>query len=235
LAYSDQTGMHLKLIQTGQILSIPQPEGRPPDLDDWWPNGWFPDSTKFIAAGIESGQSISGWVISVMGGPPRKLRDDADVWSVSPDGNLIAFGTGSRELWVMGAQGEEPRRLIAGSEDDAFYWAAWSPDDQRIAYGRIRRTPDKRECFIGSRDLKGGQPTVIVSGPRLCGFNLKFLWFPSGRFVYMMPEPEQVRIETNLWEIQVDTKEPPHIKLNKLRECYRVDGWPPRKGFKIGC
>jgi len=85
LAYSDQTGMHLKLIQTGQILDIPQPEGRAPDLDSWWPNGWFPDGTKFIATGVESGQSISAWVISVMGGPPRKLRDDADVWSVSPE------------------------------------------------------------------------------------------------------------------------------------------------------
>jgi hypothetical protein len=78
LAYSDQRGMHLKLIQTGQILNIPQPEGRAADLNNWWPNGWFPDSTKFIASGVESGHSVSGWVISVMGGPPRKLRDDAD-------------------------------------------------------------------------------------------------------------------------------------------------------------
>src|SRR5208337_3349468 len=81
LAYSDQTGMHLKLIQTGQILNIPQPEGRAPDLNNWWPNGWFPDSTKFIATGVESGQFLSGWVISVIGGPPRRLHDDADIWS----------------------------------------------------------------------------------------------------------------------------------------------------------
>ncbi len=52
LAYSDQMGLHLKLIQTGEVLNIPQPEGRAPDFDNWWPNGWFPDGTKFIAAGI---------------------------------------------------------------------------------------------------------------------------------------------------------------------------------------
>jgi serine/threonine protein kinase len=211
LAYSDHTGMHVKLIQTGQILSIPQPEGRATELNNWWPNGWFPDSTKFIAEGLESGQSYSAWVISVLGGPPRKLRDDADAWSVSPDGTLIAFGTGdafyrNREIWLMGPQGEEPRRFVSGSEDDGFFWAAWSPDGQRIAYERVHRTPDKGECSIESRDLKGGQPTVILSGPTLCGFSPKFLWFPSGRFVYTMAEPERARIETNLWEIQVDTR-----------------------------
>jgi DNA-binding winged helix-turn-helix (wHTH) protein/Tol biopolymer transport system component len=205
LAYSDLMGMHLKLIQTGEILDIPQPEGRAPDLDNWWPNGWFPDSTKFFATGVESGQFLSSWVISVMGGPPRKLRDAADVWAVSPDGKLIAFGTGqgfirTREIWLMGAQGEEPRRFVSGSEDDGFFWAAWSPDGQRIAYNRIHRTPDKLEYFIESRDLKGGQPTVIDSG---CG--CQFLWFPSGRFVYGVVEPE-VRGGMNLWEVRVDTK-----------------------------
>jgi serine/threonine protein kinase/Tol biopolymer transport system component len=211
LAYSDQKGLHLKLLQTGEILDIPQPEGRAPGVDYWWPNGWFPDSTKFIASGGESSvQSISGWVISVMGGPPRKLRDDADVWSVSPDGNLIAFGTGSssgysREIWLMGPQGEEPRKLVAGSESDEFIWAAWSPDGQRIAYERFHRTPDKVEGSIESRDLKGGPPTVMLSGPRLVA---EFSWLPSGRFVYPMDEPEDVRHfrGLNLWEVRVDKK-----------------------------
>ena len=62
----------------------------------------------------------------------------------------------------------------------------------------------KMECSIESRDLKGGQPTVIVSGPALCGE--KFLWFPSGRFVYFHAEPEEVRGGENLWEVRVDTR-----------------------------
>jgi serine/threonine protein kinase len=217
LAYSDQTGMHLKLIQTGETLDIPQPEGRAPGLGSWWPNGWFPDGTRFIASRFEGGQqSGSGWVVSVMGGPPRKLRDDADVWSVSPDGTLIAYGTGdaflrSREIWVMGPQGEDPRRFVSGSEDEGFFWAAWSPDGQRIAYGRFHRRPDKLECSIESRDLKGSRPTVIVSGPTLCSRNIKSLWFPDGRFVYFMAEPEQVPFVTwestlNLWEVRLDTR-----------------------------
>ncbi len=209
LAYSDQMGLHLKLMQTGEVLNIPQPEGRAPDFYVWYPNAWFPDGTRFIASAIEPGKPTSAWVVSVMGGPPRKLRDDASPWGVSPDGTLIAFGTGHGahghygELWVMGAQGEDPRRLVAASEVDGVFIAAWSPDGQRIAYGRFRVTSDKDEYSIESRDLKRGPPTVMLPGPRL---GKAFSWLPGGRFVYLMHEAEEVRGGENLWEVQVDTK-----------------------------
>lgn len=208
LAYGDQRGLHLKLIQSGEITNIPQPPGV--SVGQWWPNAWFPDGTKFITAGVESGQRLpSAWVVSVIGGPPRKLRDDADPWSVSPDGALIGFGTGEsfldrREIWVMGPQGQEPRRLVSGSEDDGVFWTAWSPDGQRIAYGRFHRKPDRTECSIESRDLKGSPPALLLSDPRLC--DIQFLWLRDGRFLYTPLEPEMLRRSLNLWEIRVDTK-----------------------------
>ncbi|HMD85193.1 MAG TPA: protein kinase [Terriglobia bacterium] len=209
LAYSDQRGLHLKLLQSGEVLNIPQPEGRAPDFYVWYPNAWFPDGTSFIASAIEPGKPTSAWVVSVMGGPPRKLRDDASPWAVSPDGTQIAFGTGHGahghygELWVMGAQGEDPHRLVAASEVDGVFIAAWSPDGQRIAYGRFRVTSDKDEFSIESRDLRGGPPTVMLPGPRL---GKAFSWLPGGRFVYLMHDAEEVRGGENLWEVQVDTK-----------------------------
>ena len=107
----------------------------------------------------------------------------------------------------MGPQGEEPRRLVADSEDDGFFWATSSPTGQRIAYARFHRTPDKMECSIESRDLKGGQPTLILSDPRLCDDNKTFHWYPDGRFIYSMlgPLPNEEG-DGNLWEIRVDTR-----------------------------
>jgi Tol biopolymer transport system component len=208
LAYGDALGLHLKLIQTGETANIPQPEGPgAPSAGGWWPNWWFPDGSKFIAHGSAPNEPGSAWVVSVIGAPPHKLRDDADPWSVSPDGKLIAFGTGTaftqyREVWLMGAQGEEPRRLVSGSEDDGFFWTAWSPDGQRIAYKRFHRTPERLECSIESRDLEGGRPTLLLSDPTLCDPRNKFLWFPDGRFIYAMSDQQG----HNLSEIRVDPK-----------------------------
>jgi len=211
LAYSDQKGMHLKLIQTGETIDIPQPGGQAPTRATWWINEWFPDGTRFIAVGLEPGRRATGWVISALGGPPHKLRDDAHPYAVSPDGTLIAFGAGDtflrdREIWLMNAQGGEPHKLVSGSEDDAFFYAAWSPDGRRIAYERFHRTPDRLECSIESRDLNGGQPTLILSDPRLCDADLPLLWLPGGRFLYTMLEPEMLGRYTNIREITVGTK-----------------------------
>ena len=211
LAYGDLTGMHVKLIQSGETVNIPQPGGPGPQPGNWWPEGWFPDSTRFVVTGLDHGMRASGWFVSVLGGSPHKLRDDASPWSVSPDGNLIAFGTGAsflrlREIWLMGPQGEEPRRFVSGSEDDGFYWTQWSPDGLRIAYTRFHRTGDKLKCSIESRNLQGEQPTVILSDPGLCGGNTQFQWLRDGRLLYELPEAEASVPSWNLWEIRVETR-----------------------------
>jgi len=207
LAYSDMTGIHLKNVQTGEIFDVPQPAGPAPSPSSWWPSGWFPDSTKVLATGVEPGPHYSAWVISVLGGLPRKLCDNASAWSVSPDGSLILIKKapgidGFGDLAVMGAQGEEPHTLVARSQDAIPYQAVWSPDGQRVAYDIIRHTPHGNEHSIESRDLKGGHPSVIVSDPETGLFS--FWWFPNGHFVYSKAEPTFGPDRANLWEVQVN-------------------------------
>jgi serine/threonine protein kinase/Tol biopolymer transport system component len=214
LAYGDRLGLHLKLIETGESTDIPQPEEPATDRGVWWPAAWFPDGSKFVTAKAGTvGRPPSAWVVSVMGGFPRKLRDDADPWAVSPDGSLIAFGTGAgfvrnREIWQMGPQGEDQRRLVSGSEDDALWSATWSPDGQRIAYLRFHRAHGKLDCSIEARDLKGTSPTVLLSDPRLCIASSNLLWNPDGRLIFRMLEGGLGSGERglNLWEIKVDTE-----------------------------
>ena len=210
LAYGDQTGSYLKVIETGETRAVPLPEGLPPG-SSWAPGGWSPDGTRIYATLWEGGLRTSTWVISVLGGPPRKLPDDADVMFPSPDGSRVPFVAGTksgiwaRELWLMGAQGEDPRMLPTAPENDWFYWGVWSPDGQRIAYLRLHHPPGKSEFSIESRDLKGGQPTLLVSDPKLTGWSFPW-WLPDGRILFTMQEPAPDQADTGLWEIRVNSK-----------------------------
>ena len=205
LAYSDQKGMHLQLVDSGEKHDIPQPQGPGPAPGEWWPNAWFPDGTKFIASRVEMPFRVSTWIVSVLGGPPRKVRDDADGWAVSPDGRLIAFGTKQGELWMMGANGEEPRKLAGLSQGRGVWQASWSPDGQRIAYFPPSSVSDPG-CSIESRDLKGGKPSVILSDPRLCVPHNSLCWALDGRLFFALAEPAPNQNDSNLWEIRVDTR-----------------------------
>ena len=123
LVYTDSKGLHIQSVANGEERTTSRPDGLTPGLileAAFFP--WFPDSRKFIVNAHLPGsdwtsQGTSIWVMPVSGGAPRKLRDDAAADSISPDGSLIAFTThkgrfNDRDLWVMGPEGEEARKVV---------------------------------------------------------------------------------------------------------------------------
>jgi Tol biopolymer transport system component len=126
--------------------------------------------------------------------------------SISPDGAQIVYLAGDRirfsmsEIWLMGAQGENPRKFLTVQQGEVFDQAVWSPDGQRIAYKRRNDSGG----FIESRNLKGEQLTTILSDPKFSVWG--FWWFANGRMVFATPEPEPNQNDFSLWEIQVDPK-----------------------------
>lgn len=203
LAYSDRRGLHLKLIETGEVRKIPQPEGSTTENTTWYADPWFPDGTRFLALRVDAAGNNSTWVISLLGGPPRLLRDNARPFPPSPDGSQIVYFRDDKTsvpasgLWLMGAQGENPRKWLTFAEGD---WMIWSPDGERMAYVRYHGGVSS----IESRDLKGEQLTTILSDPRFNVWNI--WWFPNGRMVFTAAEPEPNQNDYSLWEIQVDPK-----------------------------
>ena len=108
LAYSDDAGLHIKLLETGETRTVPLPVETASSHATWLPAAWFPDGTRLLANLEVAGKPPSIWILSLIGYAPRKFRDDGFAHSISPDGATIVFTaarTGSSEGQGRGTPG----------------------------------------------------------------------------------------------------------------------------------
>ncbi len=215
VAYTDRVGMHLKLVETGETRSIPQPDEVKSNWVSWDIAAWFPDGTRFLANAYRqrgdspnrNSRGASIWMVSLLGGPPHKLRDEAVAYSVSPDGSLISFGTNpgrrdEREIWLMQPDGDQARKMFDTDASSEIGGLQWSQDGQRVIYARWD-VPHDKLAFV-SRDLKGGPITTILPP-----FDPKEVqdsfWMPEGRLIYDSGEPGPM-YHCSLWQIRMDPR-----------------------------
>jgi eukaryotic-like serine/threonine-protein kinase len=215
LAYTDLNGLHLKLLQTGEIRDIPAvANGSHVELEI---GPWFPDGTRLLLNLRENANQASGrysiWTLTILGGAPRKLRDDALAWSISPDGSLVAFTTnkgriGDREIWLMDSNGAQARRTYQTDENSNVGRTEWFPDGQRILYqleSQGSKIPEER---IESRTLTGGaSATLLASKLWWADEGIRdFYLLPDGRLIYLTGEQGINGPSCNYWQMALDTR-----------------------------
>ena len=229
LAYGDATGLYVRLIERGETRPVLPPEEFKNENVAWQWVAWFPDSTGFVTNAHRSGPDptrwdsaeSSIWIASVLGGAPRKIRENAVAWSVSQDGSLISFGTnkgkfGEHEIWQMGPNGDQVRKLFDSNEDSSIFGLAWSPDGKQVLYGVTDQSGDT----LLSRDLNNGPP-VTIFGPNEMRQLSDLLWLADGRLLFSREEPESsLGGSCNFWEMRLDRR-----KGNPAREPKRLTNW----------
>src|SRR5262252_587631 len=113
LAYDSPKEMYIRQLDTGEVRRLALPK----EFNDPRPLSWFPDNTDLIfvewSVGDEHARSI--WKLSILGGSPQKLMDDAWDAAVSPDGSRITFLRG-RDIWIMESNGANARRIVNAAE-----------------------------------------------------------------------------------------------------------------------
>ena len=217
LGYIDEKGIHIQLLETGETQVVPEPEALNGTRVNWEMCSWFPDSTRLLVnthpAGEDFGeyhewssQTTSIWIVSVLGGAPRKLRDNAAASAISPDGATIAYSTnkgsfGDREIWLMGINGEKARKLYESDENGAISRFSWLPHGDRIAY----ISTDKSGDALVTRELKGGPVTTILSPADLKKIS-EFVFLPDGRFLYTLPEDNTAGNNCDYWTMRLDER-----------------------------
>jgi serine/threonine protein kinase len=210
LAYSDHTGLYVRLIETGETHLLELPKGF-----QAWDVDWYPDGNKLLVNGISPESDMPGlWKISILGGSPRQLHKGGLTPSVSPDGSHIAFVHADtttkrawREIFIMGANGEDKHPLIIAGKSDSFWLLGWSPDSKRVAFGNWSRTHEGGNFSIETCRLGDSERTTMITDSRLfqswTGI-LPFVWSQDGRFIYARRELSPNTESSNLWAVQTD-------------------------------
>jgi DNA-binding winged helix-turn-helix (wHTH) protein/Tol biopolymer transport system component len=220
IAFTDTANkIRIRLLATGETQTIAEPESPPGSSQEWVIAAWFPDSTRFIVnarppnsysaiptrfqlfirsqpGAAEAASKSSVWMISVLGRTAQKLRDDADAFSVSPDGSLIAFGTdsaelGDREIWLMDSKGLQASKLYEAPANTTIGGLNWFRDGLRVVYFQVSASGGE----LVSRDLRGGPAIPLVQYSGWWGVT-DFVLLADGRMIYAR--------EGNLWELQID-------------------------------
>lgn len=222
LAYSDETGLHIKLVETGEMRTLPLPAEFASTHATWLPVAWFPDGTRLLTNLEVAGKPPSIWILSLIGDAPRKFRDDGFADSISPDGATIVFtaartGLGETQglfsgefddqtIWLVGVNGQSPHMLAQGDAATGFMQVVFSPDGSRIAYLKVHQTFDALECDLEDRDLQGGPAMVVLTGSDLCQNPQGFWWAPDNRLVFSRAESSPNANDSNLWEVKLDSR-----------------------------
>ena len=162
-----------------------------------------------VGPGDHTAETSSIWLVSILGGAPRRLRGGAARANLSPDDSLVAYMDGWGDIWLADADGENPRELIQAGDWEFLGSPGWSSDGKRIVYRRLARSERGPVTSIESHGLDEETSTVLVpaknfkfenNGP---AYQKDFLMLDD-RLVYAMNEPAPRNRDQNLWEIAIE-------------------------------
>ena len=200
LAYSDKSGVYIRVTSTGELHVLL------PKIFNVTSLAWYQDGSRVLASWATPPQKKRLWALSILGGSPRQMSDEGWSPSISPDGSQIVFLKGAdfaetgHEIWVMRSNGADQRKLTSFPEGQIAS-PAWSPDGKWIGYVKHRFGPYAEESWIEIFNPQLGTTKVLVSGQPVATGGL--IWLADGRLIYAMNEPPN-QYTSNFWIAKVD-------------------------------
>ena len=198
LAYTDPTGIQVRVIDTGETQRIADTRG----MEVY---AWSGDGLRLRVAACDTA-TCTGWDLSLVGGIRRRSGavwpvTDAMIWpwtdavSFTADGSRLLRITGSaRDLSVDLLDGSAPRHLVALGPNGS---ATWSTDGERVLFTR-----GPALSAVESIPLARGSSSVVFKAPGGHRITDTGLQLRDGRLLTVLSEAETNAF--GVWEVLID-------------------------------
>ncbi len=164
---------------------------------------WAPDGSRIAYARMNDGGTFDIWMISPLGGTPRKFLPDATDPAWSSDGRTLAYiNLETNTLWLCDATGANARTVTKPEPLRNPRQPAFSRDGRRLAFA-LRYTGPRGDLAVV--DIGSGQVRLLTEGGALA---LTPAWSPDDRFVYFASYRSGAM---NIWKIASGGGQPEQV------------------------
>jgi Tol biopolymer transport system component len=204
LAYSDDNGVHVRSMQTGDSRVLTDTK----DMQVFW---WAADATQFYAA-RRVNEQILVYDLSLAGGSPHLLGTSVP----SPSGKYSVTITADPFGGFGGIRrGIDGKAFPLRRENGVAWFLAWAPNDKYVAarFTKIGSAPPWVEAldpenrrlvdaaWIEALDPENGRWRTLVGPQR--EYIWDAAWLSVSELIYIKSEPAP-RSDANLWTVKVD-------------------------------
>lgn len=221
IAFVDDQGLHLTVVDTGDTHDISLPDEIRSRLKAV---SWFPDGQRLVLEANSDNEGTDLWLSSIFGGVFQELHAQSSNAAVSADSSIAFIAAKGHEIWVTNPNGENPRKLLDSPNTGRFCAVAWSPLSTRLAYSFVKGGVFGGDISTVSLDGKS-QQTVFSSDWLQCLHNTPLLWLGDGRLIFQQEGPLP-SVTAILWNLRIDPKTGRSIsKPEKLSNWFGFVPW----------